>query len=302
MKNKILALALIAIGLVSCTKDELQPTKAVAKASLDVGIKAEKQQNSATGKYVNRGDLYAWIQDVNITATSLEQTYSTSELFNLVTTGGDSDFHLDNIAVGHNKIDVSTTCSTQPMLVAADGGGTDAVGFMDFWKAKNPYATYSATINNFNIVQGIPNKLENVELTTTNGRIIAVLQLSESLKELGVYASVTPTINGVPFTYYQPFKVSSTNVGFFYWSSTDSVDGNTVGFSWQFYRASDNTLFNPQTFSSAPNLITIIGSKSINKIFTIDNQNLNTNSTSQTSFTAQLWSDGVTESETLTGN
>ncbi len=289
MKKTIIALAFVTLSFVSCTNDDSTTNDAVATtkdgvttAKLNVAIKTN--ENNLTGKNVERGTLYAWIKDINISVISQDFNYTKSEIFTLVPNGtpdASHTFDLDNVAVGRNTIEVSTTTST-PESYSVDTSNNGAVNMLEFFKTdRKPYAIYTATIPTFNVIQGITNQIPTTVLTTVHGRSISVFTLSQRLKDMGVTVKVMPHIG----TDEKPsFNVVSGLVNTVYWSNAQSIGGEKIHFNMHLFDKNGNY------FNKLYTSVTIVSSQSTNNVFVIDDSKIDQQSVSE-KFTAQEWKD-----------
>jgi hypothetical protein len=293
MKKMIFALAFIAVSLVSCTKDDANPTKdlkpkAAEFASATVDLKTENGSNP-TGKVVNRGLLHAWISEIDITVTSNDFTYAPFMTpFTLtnapVGAGVDATYNLDNVALGSNSFAVTTKtgsaqqCSFEQFATGGTGVNADATSRMTFLKTKDVYALYNASFN-ATIVHGA-NSLPSTMLTTTQGRACAVFQISPALTALGVTAKVTaaPSVT----TSLPIITVDGGHDASFFWSNINAIGGTNVLYTVDLY---DNNGHKFNTFTTTLNLV---ASTSVNNIYTINESDITTNTASDV-FTAQPW-------------
>ena len=276
----------MAITSISCSNDDNTSDKQVQLAQATLSIKTETP--NITGRDVERGNLHAWIKDINVHASSMELIHNRDFTFTLVpngTSGADSNFVLDQLAIGRNDFTISTTTNTLPSLISTRSDVNPTV-YMAIVQAYNPYAVYSATAS-ANIVYGQNNSVEPTLLRTQNGRHIALFKLSDELAALGVRATVTPIINGVT---KRELEFTTELLGRVYWSDADCVAGKTVRYSVKLLKPNGEPLMDDH--QTAVGLfteeVTIVASTSINRIYTVRKGDITQNVSTQV-FTAEEW-------------
>jgi hypothetical protein len=293
MKKIFLFLSLVALSLTSCTSDD-DTKEAVASgkptefASVDANIGTT---TNTTSKNVNRGNIFAWVKDINVTATSTVWNYATSEAFTLVASGGESSFTIKDVAVGANKFDAITSSFDANKVYSVNsvtGSGasfTLAQSAVSTAIARNPYAVYSGTTN-ANIANSAVNTV-NLSLNTNNGRIIAAFVLADdTVLRANTYAIVTANVTGVT---PNPATLTSAqiknNAVIFEWSNENSLVGKTITFTVNVY---DDTAPNKvlKTYTIAK---TVEASTSYSCIYTIDRDNIINNKEDKFVFTFQVW-------------
>lgn len=285
----LLAIALGALFVTSCTKQEdikadLKP-KATEFVSASVQLQTEKATN-VTGKTVERGSLYAWIKDVNITVTSLDWSYApVFSPFELVDINNNStnniNYVIDNIAVGLNHFDVVTTTSTVPALSFTSSTNAPAT-IMTASKARNPYAIYKTNFNALvtNNGQLTPNYAQT--LLTDHGRAIGVFSLSPDLVAFGGTAVVT--VAASPITPgLSPVAVTPSSNGSFYFSNDSSKGSEVVTFNVQIKNANGANVGAPLSTT-----LNLIKSTSVNNNYIINKTGIVINQTLE-QFVAEPW-------------
>jgi hypothetical protein len=290
-KSAVLVLALGAMSVISCTKNEDPATsikpKAVETTSATIALSLPAKTNP-TGKTVN-GGLYAWINEIDVTTKSNDFTYAafmtpftmTADPIGFVEANGDivvGNYRLDGVALGSNDFTAVTKCST-PQILSFEQTTVDGATRVASMKGKNPYAIYGCTLPHYNVVKGV-NTLPSTMLTTTHGRAIGVFQIDPALTALGVYAKVSYS-NGTPQPQTQYINVDGDHRASFYWSNAGCTDGAAVTFTVDLYNLTGK--FN--TFTAVLN---VVGSSSVNNLYTIKESDIITN-TGIDLFTAQPW-------------
>jgi len=292
MKNKFIALSLIALAMVSvtsCTKDDMNPTtpikkEATAFTTANVSLGAENP-TSATGKTVQRGTLHAWIDNVIINVKSLDFNYNAFDTpFQLVDNNnlgnGDTNYKIDNVAYGNNHFHVTTTTSTVPELYLVSS--QDAAAAMTTLKAKAPFALYGVDFDAQVTSNGQLTPNYTQILTTQNGKLDATFQLDQNLINLGVKARLTATTStsGVnPLT----IIVQGGSPASFLWNNANALQGQNVTFKVELINA-NNTVF--KTLDNV--VLAVTKSQATNMVYTISQSNLTGYQTIE-QFTAEPW-------------
>ena len=241
MKKILTVLAAVALVFTSCTNDVESSTSNASIPKADVVVTATPTSNSPspTGKNVNRGTIYAWVKDINVTATSNVWNYNTSEIFTLVASGGESLFTIKNVAVGANTFNATTTTSSAQVFSMSNTAETGTiqtpVSLITTMNGHNPYALYNgskvATIANATI-----NSVE-IPMTTPHGRIVStfVLDPNDAQMLANTNFTVTAQINGQPSNTAITSTKVKNGVAYFEWSNEKSIAGATVTYTIKVY-------------------------------------------------------------------
>lgn len=280
MKTITKIFILLAIALfVSCSTDtENEPiTATTTQQFAKVGMNFNPESQNTTGKTVNRGSVYAWINSIKVKATN--GTYSKETIFDLVNSGAETnDFILDNVLVGSNTFDVTTTTKSIPKIELSTFPTTiSPTDKLSELNSLNPYAVYSGTLTADIALTN--NNLSPINLTTQNGRVINIFVLSDDLRNNGYYAKIKSN----PLDPTQYIADKNNNVAL-YWSS-DFNGYNEVKVDIVLYDRNNVQLPNTQQIVTK-----IIASSSNNIIYTISDSSLHYNSVSTTAkFSVQTW-------------
>ena len=275
----------------SCTNDQPVNSKAdIAKTDVIANI-VTTSTNSTTGKNVNRGTIYAWIKDINVTATSSIWNYSVSEIYTLVASGGSNLFSIKDVAVGANTF-VATSTGYDANKVFAMNTVTPAPSVTTFvtaqtemsaMKLHNPYALYAGTTN-ATIANGVPNTVD-FNMTTTHGRLISAFMLTDDIPlRANTFATVTAHVDGETDLVSGQIK---NNIATFEWSNATSIVGKSVVYTIRVYDdTAPNVILKTYTLTKP-----IQASVSYACIYTIDRDHVLNTAEDHFTFTFQPWTE-----------
>lgn len=280
-------MTLIALSITSCSTDEQTGNKPeTTSVSLNV------ETTSKTSKNVNRGSIYAWVKSISVTAQSTVWNYSKSETFDLVQSGGENSFKIDDVAVGNNNFTASTITDSQQLYQVSSltpqvnttslATATSAITTM---KNINPYAVYNGTKNGANILNNTINNV-SIDMTTQNGRIITAFILDDDAElRANTYAIVTITTDAGTSTLTT--AQIKNNVATFEWSNDKSTSGKTVTYTVKLYDdTAPNKVLKEYTITRA-----IIASTSYSCIYIIDRDRVINSKEDTLNFVFQKWED-----------
>lgn len=239
MKNLLSAMLvlILTLGAISCSTEsnELVPTttKVVAIVS-----QAPTTQSDVQAKDVNRGSIYAWVSEVDMSFSHIISGYNVSENFTLVTSGGDANFTVDNVQLGVNDISATTNTGSDELLTTEliVNGKSQITTKLNQYKALNPYVLYQSDPLQQNIVTGT--NVVNLNLKTQNGRRLSSIRWADNaiFKTAG-YAKVSViSSGGVESTKY---TIKDDDTVFNYWSNSDAVVGNSITIKAEIYSNAD---------------------------------------------------------------
>jgi hypothetical protein len=294
MKKLILS-AIIAFSIVSCSTDENDtiPTDTTGINTTTVSAKIGVGKDafpSTTGKNVNRGTIPTTINTITVDVVNNNSAIPTSQtLFDLVSSGGASQFLIENVASGVNTFTAKATTTGAPKLTVApyvftNDATTDAM--LRGEKDAVPYAKYEAVVG-MNIILGAPQEIV-FPLQTNNGRIIGTVETASILSATGrrveviaerFYANNTPVLG--PITIDLTGNKSVIAV----WNDNTALKGNYMTYIVNVYGPDGTTI--EKTFNKT---ITIIESTGITTKITITNEGL-TESTNYGTFTIPAWTE-----------
>jgi hypothetical protein len=293
MKKIFLFLSLVVLSLTSCTSDDAQNTDTATtaytgpKTSVVASIDTPVNSNT-TAKNVNRGNIFAWVSSINLTATSTAWLYNTSENFTLVGTGGDSAFTIDNVALGANKFTATTTTNTTPVQAFTLVTTGTSSALKTATSAHNPYALYSGETNT-NILSTALNVV-TLAMTTPNGRVISVFEFDNDAQlRANTKATITATITGPGAgntTLTSPL-FTNTDLVLFEWSDATSLAGKQVTYTIKLYDKA-----NPSVLITSYNVVnptTVKGSTSISCTYQINRDKVINDAPDEVRFTWQPW-------------
>jgi hypothetical protein len=268
MKKILFLLAITFATLTSCSTDETTSSKPQTGS---VAFSIDQPSASTTGKQIKRGNIPVWVNTISITATSNAfAPYASSDNFTFDQQNGASLITLDNVAVGSNTFTATTTTdSPQKRLFTnqtVNSGNNDSKFTTVFNSiTENPYVLYTGTTNS-NIAQTGVNTV-TIPMTTQNGRIIGIFQLSDAGKAItlngGLQAKITATIAGLPT---QTAITKGNELVFFNWSDANSVKDKTVNYTIEISHVnSQSTILKTLTASQ-----TVLASTSLSCYYTVD--------------------------------
>lgn len=202
--KKILGLfTLIAMVLfASCsTSEEAVENSAIQKTNVIVSIDQPNTGTNATGKQIKRKNIPVWVKTIDIKATSNVFTnYFTGDNFTFDEQNGVDFISLNNVATGANTF-VATTTTDSPQFYQLTNFTSNASTVMGRFDAgyaninkENPYVLYSgSTVSTINPTGS---NAVSIPMTTNNGRLLTVFQLKQNLKDLGLQAKITASVEG----------------------------------------------------------------------------------------------------------
>ncbi len=247
MKKFLGLLAIVAMTITSCTKDDHgdggSGPEAMAKTSVTAFISSTAVA-SPTGKSVNRGAVVpAWVDKITINASNPIAAWNLSETYDMVGSGGASNFVLDNVALGVNNFSATSTTNTTGLItqVSVPASGDEALFNGTTWKGRNPYVKYhSSTVGGDNqniLITAGGTNLIKFGMIPDNGRTMALFQLDENALVSGYTAKVTATISkaGGAMATLPTTTINSANSTIFYWSDEFAVTGARVNYKIEIY-------------------------------------------------------------------
>ena len=264
MKRIILPLTLIVISLTSCSHDNENTTE---QAKTGVTLKIENTaSNSTTGKNVNRGTVVpVWVEKITVTSKNILSQLSQVTDFDMVASGGEDGFKLDNVPLGNTEFSAVTTTNTVGSVLLS--GVTVASNTFTVQKARNPYTIYTSPLQTKNITT-----LDNtvtLPMTTNNGRIIAEFKSGANLPA-GYYFTVEATTStGYTASITVKRTTPASEIGSFYWSNAGAVAGAKVSYTFKMYNSVDQ-LVNTVLISK-----TIQANTDLNTTYTITEKDIN---------------------------
>jgi hypothetical protein len=232
MKKRIYLLGLsLVLVTTACTKDDNNTTN-IAKASVAFVID-QSTPEADNARQIKRGTIPMWVETLTVVANSnVLPSYNVTEVSTFGTTG-DNNIKLDNILIGSNTFNASTTTLSPQVLnlnVTSPSGANNDARFATAFSTINtntPYVLYNATPVTQNIALTGSNII-TLQMKTNNGRILSLFQLSDKLRQLNLNVNITATAYGeAP----QTINMNSTKVASFSWSNANSTVGKKVTYT-----------------------------------------------------------------------
>lgn len=247
----MLALA-ISMAMTNCSNDYSPEVLGTTNVAINPLPESTSAKDVSSKTDVKRGNIYAWVKEINLSATSTSTNYSVSETFNLVdngTGGATSNFILKDVQEGENLFKATTTTGSIPTLShtpVANAHNKSQVlkPFVD----KNPYALYYSpdVVENINLHN--PNFI-NIPMNTDFGRRISLFRLGDNFSKTYYYAEVATYKNGTAM-YMSEVRGDRGVVS--YWSDDDSTNGNKIVHVIKVRRTSNSSIV--KTFTIEENI------------------------------------------------
>lgn len=238
MKNKVIKLVVLVtllLGVISCSKEtnEIVPTGKVVAI-----VSQAKPVNTVAAKNVNRGSIYAWVSEVDMSFTNTISGYEVNENFTLVNSGGDNNFTVEGVQLGTNDILARTKTDSEELLLTEMiiNGKSQINSKLESYKRKNPYVTYQSEPLTQDIVEGT--NVVNLNLKTKHGRRLSSIRWANNahFKDNG-YAKVSViSSDGVESN---QFTITGDDTVFNYWSDRDARVGNKITLKAEVYSKND---------------------------------------------------------------
>jgi hypothetical protein len=189
--KKIILSAFIAFSIISCSNDDDAAPENISgtnttsvTAKIGVGKDAFP---STTGKNVNRGTIPTTINQITVDVVNNNSAIPTSQtIFDLVASGGETKFLIDNVASGSNVFTAkATTTGTSKLSVIPYNYTSDATteAMIKGEKDAVPYAKYEAIVG-MDIILGTPQEII-FPMLTNHGRIIGTVETASGLSASG---------------------------------------------------------------------------------------------------------------------
>jgi hypothetical protein len=294
MKKLILS-AIIAFSIVSCSTDENDtiPTDTTGINTTTVSAKIGVGKDafpSTTGKNVNRGTIPTTINTITVDVVNNNGAIPTSQtIFDLVSSGGESQFLIENVASGGNTFTAkATTTGTAKLTVVPYNYVSDANTDAKITAEKNavPYAKYEAVVG-MNIVLGIAQEIV-FPLLTNHGRIIGTVETGSVLTATGRKVEVIAQRFDATNTSLAPaatFDITGNKCVIAAWNDDTAVKGNYMKYIVNVYGADGITI--EKTFNKT---IAIMESTGITSKISVTGEGL-TESINYGTFTIPVWSE-----------
>jgi len=256
MKKTILfVLTLLAIS--SCSVDEEMQ---VETTSVEVSTRNEFII-TARDKNVQQGNIYGWINELQVVATNLASGIVSTTNFNLVpngTPGAASKFIIDNVIIGKNTFTaLSKTNVIEKLETAQVSKSVSFSKAINDLNSRNPYALYTSAVPvTIDIIQGNSQNVV-IPMKTDNSRLIALFSTKKNHS-----AIITCFVDGARFG---PSTTCTKYVNAtFYWSDRNSLAGKSVYFRIKVDKPGSELIF------TTPK-ITMKASNTTKMMYSIDN-------------------------------
>lgn len=234
-----------------------------------------KTTTTTASKGVDRGDIYVWVKDINVSITEEATGGVMNEVFTLTDNEGDvSEFVVQDVPIGTNVFNATTTTNGEAIDSHYIGGNN---ADLSIYTAMNPFAVYSSGDKPLYVSSDSSNELA-LDMTTQNGRLISHFQLTKNGYSItvktstdGVLASTTTILNNETVTAYL--------------SNNEAVDGLTRQHVVTIHRPNSSEVLNTYVIDEE-----VIASVSKSNTYSIGEDEVFVSSSSL-SFTWQAWTE-----------
>jgi hypothetical protein len=291
--KKIILTTIMAFSIVSCSSDDKTPDAIATKNTTTVTAKIGMGKDAfpTTGKNVNRGTIPTTINRITIDVVNNNiAILPTQTIFDLVASGGETKFLIENVASGSNVFTAKATTTGISKLTVApyiytNDATTDAM--IKGERDAVPYAKYEAIVG-MDIILGTPQEIL-FPLLTSHGRIIGTVESAALLAATGrkveviaqrFFADDTPVSTAVTVDLTGKKSVIAV------WNDDTAVKGNYMKYIVNIYNNTAGTILE-KTFEKT---IAIQESTGITAKITITNEGL-TESINYGTFTIPAWTE-----------
>jgi hypothetical protein len=292
--KKILLVAIIAFSIVSCSHDNDSPenTTGIKTTSITAKIGVGKDAfASTTGKNVNRGTIPITINRITVDVVNTNPGIPANQtIFDLVASGGETNFLIDDVASGPNVFTAkATTIGISKLTVVPYNYTNDATtdAMIKGERDAVPYAKYEAIVG-MDIILGTPQEIM-FPLLTNHGRIIGTVETAELLSSTGRKVEVIAQrfdSNNTALAPALTVDLTGNKSVIAVWNNDTAVKGNYMKYIVNVYNNADGTILE-KTFEK---IIAIQESTGITAKITITNEGL-TESINYGTFTIPAWTE-----------
>lgn len=217
------------LSFVACSTDETQePGNSIQKTS--VAFIVDQPSVKTTGKQIKKTGIPVWVNSIKIKAVSnVFSNYETSDNYTFDNQNGASYISLDNVAIGSNEF-TSTTTTDSPQFYQLTNFTVTSGNFeakfataLDNIDNENPYVLYTG--NTTATIASTGTSIVTIPMTTLNGRILSIFQVTDQLKSLGLQAKITASATGETT---QTAITKANELVTFKWSNANSVNDKEV--------------------------------------------------------------------------
>ncbi|OOG63018.1 hypothetical protein [Flavobacterium sp. A45] len=292
--KKIILSAIIAFSIVSCSHDNNSPgdttglKKGSVTAKFDVGKDAFP---TTTNKNTNRGTIPTTINRITVDVVNTNPGIPANQtVFDLVASGGETKFLIDNVSSGANVFTAKATTTGLPKLTVAPYNYTNDATTDAMIKGERdavPYAKYEAIVG-MDIILGTPQEII-FPLLTNHGRIIGTVEteslLTASGRKVEVIAQRFDTSNA-SLAPSLTIDLTGNKSVIAVWNDDSAVKGNYIKYIVNIYNNAAGTILE-KTFEKT---IAILESTGITAKITITSEGL-TESINYGTFTIPAWTE-----------
>jgi hypothetical protein len=292
--KKIILSALIAFSIVSCSHDNNSPgdttvlKKGSVTAKFDVGKDAFP---TTTNKNTNRGTIPTTINRITVDVVNTNPGIPANQtVFDLVASGGETKFLIDNVSSGANVFTAKATTTGLPKLTVAPYNYTNDATTDAMIKGERdavPYAKYEAIVG-MDIILGTPQEII-FPLLTNHGRIIGTVETESLLTASGRKVEVIAQRFDTNNTSLAPsitIDLTGNKSVIAVWNDDSAVKGNYIKYIVNIYNNAAGTILE-KTFEKT---IAIQESTGITAKITITSEGL-TESINYGTFTIPAWTE-----------
>jgi hypothetical protein len=248
--KKIFLAAFIVFSIVSCSSDDNTSDAIASKNTTTVTAKigvGKEAFPTTTGKNVNRGTIPITINRITVDVVNNNAAMpATKTIFDLVSSGGETKFLIEDVASGANVFTAKATTIGVPKLsvvpyVYTNDATTDAM--IKGEKDAAPYAKYEAVVG-MDIVLGTPQEIV-FPLLTSHGRIIGTVETASILSASGrkveviaqrFFADHTPI--SIPVT----ADITGNKSVFAVWNDDTALKGNYLKYIVNVYNNAQGSI------------------------------------------------------------
>jgi len=290
MKNLILSLVIIASVITSCSNDETTPTTSqYSKVIATIGI--GENAFPSTRANVNRGTIPTTINRITVDVVNNNPAFiPTQTVFDLVNSGGASQFLIENVASGGNTFTAkAATTGASKLSVTPYEYVSDADTDAKIKAAQDavPYANYTA-IAGLDVILGQAQEIR-FPMLTSNGRLIGTVETSPLLSASGRKITVTEqrfAEDNTPVGDLLTFDITGGKSVIAVWNDASAIQGSYIGYVVKVYNDAAGTNVE-KTFEKK---IVIKASTGITSKTTISSEGL-TESINYGTFTFPTWTE-----------
>lgn len=224
--KKLLLFSSIILLCISCSDDS---TRETAVPTTNVVFNIDQPSTGTTAKQIKRNNIPVWVKSIYIKAASnVFGTYFIDDNYTFDQQNGAAFITLDKVAVGSNTFTASTDTDSPKFyqLTNYTTSGTIAQRFaaaLDNIDNENPYVLYNGSTTSSIASNG--SNAVNIPMTTLNGRILTVFQVSDELRTFGLQAKITASVQGLSS---QTAITKGNELVTFKWSDENSVKDKEV--------------------------------------------------------------------------